>query len=182
LADANRRGWTKEESREAVRRYAAGEDALPLAREYGVTRNAVMGAAHRAGVRRSRNGPSNRKKQAAVNRERALCLQRKRRKVQSVRRQTPKARPAPKPCLQAHPVNDGVGISFMDLEGGHCRWPVSGTEAETRFCGDAQKILPNGKKASYCPAHCQQGTEARKRRPIHSEYDAPMVTHAPGGW
>lgn len=122
----------------------------------GPTRNAVIGASHRAGlpipakhVGRTR-GPG--KKLGG----RRIRLWRNRlwQHMASIgvhRTDQPREKPAPT-------VIASRGLSLIDLERQHCRWPTSGEGITTLFCGaTAVERLP------YCAGHCRMAFSVPRR-------------------
>lgn len=150
MSDRTRLAWTDELIGILKTRWAAGASASRIAAEIRVSRNAVIGKAHRLGLSTLKPRST-----AAVH------------AVRPVRRPTPKpakapsSPPAPKtrkpqPEVLAAPSNPPVRLldltPFTALPG-QCRWPVKTAEegcagGETLFCG-----APKDQDKPYCPYH-----------------------------
>lgn len=196
--------WS-EERLEALKRLAGeGWSASQIAGEIGLSRNAVIGKAHRMGIvvnsqatfRRQRENEwreaeralllacldeglsagtaSDRLMAAGFRRSRLACVNRAQLEGRPFRarplaldrpalafRPVPLRRaaqdetPAPRPpraiCTATNDPPPEGGVSLLDLEFHHCRWPMGDPHAESfRFCGGHAL---EGK--SYCAAHAR---------------------------
>ncbi len=130
--------WTDERVSLLKKLWGEGKTAAEIAKELGgVTRNAVIGKAHRLKL-------SNRVSPIQQNKK-----------------------PAPKPpekkirkvIVQS---NDREGIPLMDLKSGGCRWPIGDPREESfGFCGDnSLSGLP------YCTEHAKLAYQAATRNRI----------------
>jgi hypothetical protein len=126
------RGWPAEMLETLTVLWASGASARDIGETLGKTRNAVLGMVHRRGLARNPHPP---KEIDPVDVKPA--------KVE--RRSPPKTTPAPPPVV-AVPAPPPGGVSFFQLRGHHCRWPLGGTMEKAEFYCGAPK-LP-GK--SYC--------------------------------
>lgn len=123
--------WTDERVDILRRLWGEGKTAAEIAKELGegVTRNAVIGKAHRLKLS-SRVSP----------------IQQNTKKVKT------EAKPvAPRRPMKKIPVFKGQEVKMEDLREGMCRWPNGDPQTEEfSFCGcDAVEGLP------YCATHAQ---------------------------
>lgn len=151
--------WDPPRIAELKKLWAAGLSASQIAGRFGdVTRNAVISKVHRLGLAgrtttvRSPQGSASlpiaptriterRKEDAQIHRMRALAAQMR------------ATDPAPLPVLPSTereaPLSAASdGVSFLDLEDRHCRWPLSpACGIDTIFCGQPRE------RGSYCSTH-----------------------------
>lgn len=106
----------------------------------GLTRNAVIGKAHRLGLR-SKNAPS-------------VPSGTRIRKARASR-----AKPLRALVLDSLPevtmpdwTPEWPSVSIVALELKHCRWPVAGEGRHMEYCG-GEALVP----LPYCAEHCRQG-------------------------
>jgi GcrA cell cycle regulator len=102
-----------------------------------VTRNAVIGRAHRMKLGNKSKVPPPRKGQKSAPHKPAAKKVVKLFSGRTVYRKPPVAPPPPE------------GVSFEELEGFHCKW-ITGDGRDPRYCG---KNRVEGK--SYCFEHCK---------------------------
>ncbi len=120
----------------------AGFSCAQIAREIGVTRNAVIGKIHRLGLSRARAAPPGAERTASRTRRPAVLMQR--RLLRALYRQ------APEPAAEA-PAGAADHCSLLDLTKGSCRWPISDPGAEDFcFCGSHSV-----RGLSYCAGHAR---------------------------
>ena len=144
--------WSSERIELLKRCFHAGVSCSQIARELGVTRNAVIGKMNRLGLSRPKD---------VIDRQ----LER-RRAAKPARPKTPRpwhpklfARhemliagfTEPQPHGEDIPIYKGRGCTLLELSHGKCRWPISNPGAEDFcFCGNEPvKGLP------YCPGHAR---------------------------
>lgn len=136
--------WTDERV-ELLRSYAgAGLSCAKIAREIGVTRNAVIGKLNRLGLLGSRRAATGRPEHPGVPRLRRTRINIRRQILRAIYAETP-------------PVTDDVLLasaarcSLLELAQGTCRWPISDPGArDFGFCGNgAVAGLP------YCAGHAR---------------------------
>lgn len=158
--------WTEERVAKLKKLWTEGRNGTSIAMELGgVSRNAVIGKAHRLGLARHRdaNRPTPRREKAkkqtqhfrtlkmAVN---APSVQ----KAMAVQRMTPEQwvakrielgpkRQVPQPVPQT-PASVIGRKTFDDLEPGDCKFPVG--DRDFRFCA-----LPRVEGQPYCQSCCQ---------------------------
>jgi GcrA cell cycle regulator len=136
--------WTAERVALLKNRIDAGLTCAQIAREIGVSRNAVIGKVNRLGLSRFRSasaGEPGRTGASKLVRPRPLT-----------RNRTSPASPArERLAFPEPPVDSAKRCSLLELAQGHCRWPISEPGAEDfGFCGNEQAVgLP------YCPVHAR---------------------------
>ena len=138
--------WTPQTAELAKSLFKGGKSATQVAmrlRQEGliVSRNAVIGKLTRMGIKR---GNAARPKFTRAKSERH-----NRRAYVDPRRP---ARKLPK----TNEKRGKVSVQLSDLNSHHCRWPVSGTGAETWFCGEPRVTSPG---QPYCAAHRAKGRQ-----------------------
>jgi GcrA cell cycle regulator len=179
--DGTHKTWTTERIALLKNRIEAGFSREQIAREIGVSRNAVIGKANRLGLSRVK-GPVRRLDPSAAK----IARPRKATQRRILR------------ALQANPQLDfgempgdyANRCSLLELQQWHCRWPISDPGAEDfGFCGNNQV-----KGLSYCAAHAlvayrpstrerARVNDAAARGGTESELVAPGFTdhaHSPG--
>lgn len=137
--------WTDDRVALLKKLWGEGKTAAEIAKELGgVTRNAVIGKAHRLKL-------SNRVSPIQQNKK-------------PVSKQTQPAEKKPKTVL---PVTQDVDrdrevVPLMDLKGNMCRWPIGDPQEESfGFCGDeSMSGLP------YCMDHAKVAYQAATRNRI----------------
>ena len=154
--------WTSERIERLKNGFDAGLSCSQIAREIGVTRNAVIGKMNRMGLTRPRDLIGRLPKREAP----AGPLRAKRTKAWrpwiwdrggAEDTLTLSAFSAPEPS-----EGGGTGCSLLELGQGHCRWPISDPGAENFcFCGrEPLRGLP------YCLGHARKAYRSgRSARP-----------------
>lgn len=138
--------WTDEKVEILTQLWGKGHSASEIARIIGdVSRNAVIGKAHRLGLsgrpKTSSSTPSVAKPKPAV-----------------VRRRTPVEKPRPV-FIAEGPI---IGAGILDLTERMCRWPIGDPKSsDFKFCG---RKVAHG--STYCSEHAQmayQPPQSRRR-------------------
>lgn len=155
--------WTDTEVETLKKLWAEGRSVGEIAAELGgVSRNAVIGKAHRLHLVPHVNAPEHGKPSVSVPRVAKPFIRTARLpkakvdlvKVAAVKKMVERTSALPAPA----PLN----FTLLELNHGDCRWPVSGDGAKTLFCGHKVEA---GK--SYCACHCRmsvgRGTESERR-------------------
>ncbi len=151
------RTWTTERIALLKNRIDAGLSCEQIAREIGVSRNAVIGKANRLGLsrfKRATAGPPERTGTAKNARPRIVTQHRNLRALLA----------KPQLAFAAAPGDSANRCSLFELQQWHCRWPISDPGAEDfGFCGNKPVDgLP------YCAAHSRMayrpGTRERRAR------------------
>lgn len=142
--------WTEDRIATLKQLWGAGKTAAEIAEQLGggVTRNAVIGKAHRLGLS-GRASPIHSKTvsqaKAADSGKAAAPMPQKRPKLSDETSQV---------------LPDGKGISLMDLNEKTCRWPCGDPKkAGFKFCGD--NSLPG---LPYCSEHAAIAYQGSNRR------------------
>jgi GcrA cell cycle regulator len=156
--------WTIDKLKIAAERWKEGDSANTIARIVGVSRNAVIGVAHR----RRDLFPERLPPESTKNYVMARRIEKTRRDAEAARAEeqpwAPPKRAEYIPGLDAltAPSDDchgpGNPVQLMLLTSTTCRWPVSGQGAATLFCGsgiDRDRI--------YCDAHRRLAYQPRPR-------------------
>jgi GcrA cell cycle regulator len=144
--------WTTERV-DALRQYfAAGLSCGQIAREIGLTRNAVIGKMNRMGLTRPREVLVRQVRERPVERKSPMRDIWRRDRSPSVgdqHRMLADAYAEP-PRPEEIPIRDGRGLSLLELGRDGCRWPISAPGADFCFCGsEPAKGLP------YCIGHAR---------------------------
>jgi len=138
--------WTTERVALLKNGIAAGLSCAQIAREIGVSRNAVIGKANRLGLSRVKSATAGQAHRADVpngTRTRIVASQRTLRAVWA----------KPESFLEAleAPEASASRCSLFELQQWHCRWPMGDPTSENfGFCG----CKPAG-DLPYCPAHAR---------------------------
>jgi GcrA cell cycle regulator len=155
--------WTEERVALLRDRVDAGLTCGQIAREIGVSRNAVIGKVNRLGLSRFKSmiaGEPGRPAAPKIARPKMPIRQRP---YPALPRKQPLAFPEPE-------VDAAKRCSLLELQQGHCRWPISEPGAEDfGFCGN-QRVdgLP------YCAAHARMAYRPSTRVNLfHRERMAP---------
>lgn len=166
--------WTDDRVSLLTKLWGEGHTAAEIAKQLGgVTRNAVIGKAHRLKLS-NRVSPiqQNKKvapKPAANKNEKAVKVVEKA-KVTRVKKAAPVA---PSPVFQEDPIEDRDDLySLMDLKPRMCRWPCGDPKEEGfGFCGhNSMPGLP------YCPEHAKMAYQAATRNRIFKKDDAVVAS------
>lgn len=155
--------WDDRTIARLVKLVADGNSAGTIGKELGISRNSVIGKAHRLGLSFGKGIPSMPEidETAAERKERRKAVGKPsapapvREAPQPTQRTYPLAsypapvEAAPEPPVDFHaPVPTG-GYDLLDLRAGQCRYAITPDKAQVhRFCGEA---VEPGK--SYCPKH-----------------------------
>ena len=159
--------WTDERIATLKKMWKEGKSAAEIAKTLGkgVTRNAVIGKAHRMGLS---GRPSPIKKSAAPKKEAAP----KKTAVKATRSKKTAA-PAAAATTKSAPVKEvqdlkvfekdvvppGGGVALLDLTERMCKWPIGDPrEDDFTFCGLA--IRPG---TPYCPEHAAMAYQTSSR-------------------
>lgn len=179
--------WTAPRMAHLTRRWRDGATASTIARELGVTRNAIMGKAHRldlggrpSPIRTNNPAATNRKRQASLKATLAQGGRPRDSKAGANDMQDAKQRTAQATARPAAPVNvkgddrgdrwswkPRLGLSRMDDGARHssrdaCAWPIGDPKhPDFKFCA-AKPVVP-GKP--YCAACCAKAYRSPDEKP-----------------
>ena len=140
---ANKDTWTAERVELLQRGFQAGLSCRDIARDIGVSRNAVIGKISRLGLSRP-------KLARAGGGERNCGVKARRSSIFSQRHILTALRADPLPADDV-PIHNGHCCSLLELSSENCRWPIGYPGAiDFRFCGNQPvKGLP------YCAGHAR---------------------------
>ena len=137
--------WTAERVALLKNLIAAGHSCAQIAREIGVSRNAVIGKANRLGLSRVKSqaaGQGQRRGPRNVARTRIAASHRTLLALWAAK---------PQPGFAEAPEASASRCSLFELQQWHCRWPMGDPASENfGFCG----CKPAG-DLPYCPAHAR---------------------------
>jgi GcrA cell cycle regulator len=130
---ANCATWTSERIELLKRCLHAGLSCSQIAREIGVTRNAVIGK-----MNRLRSRPKD-----VIGRQlqqrRAIRLAGPKAHIFAQHEMLMAAFPRPQPAAEVIPIHNGRGCTLLELSQGKCRWPIGKPGAQDFcFCGTSQ--------------------------------------------
>jgi GcrA cell cycle regulator len=165
---ANCATWSSERIELLKRCFHAGLSCSQIAREIGVTRNAVIGKMNRLGLSRPRDviGRQLERRRAArpahPKTPRTWRAKRPRLNIFAHHEMLIAAFSGPQPHAEDIPIYNGRGCTLLELSQGKCRWPISNPGAEDFcFCGNEPvKGLPyclGHARIAYRPASQQRG-------------------------
>ncbi|MEZ0223333.1 MAG: GcrA family cell cycle regulator [Alphaproteobacteria bacterium] len=164
--------WTDERIALLKKMWKEGKSAAEIAKTLGkgVTRNAVIGKAHRMGLS---GRPSPIKKPAPAKKEAAAAPARK--ETKDIKKAAPAAGGKANPALakeaeelkkiEKEIVPLGGGVSLLELTERMCKWPIGDPrEADFTFCGRGIRV-----GTPYCPDHASMAyqSSSRSRGPSH---------------
>jgi GcrA cell cycle regulator len=149
--------WTSERIELLKRGFHGGLSCGQIARQIGVTRNAVIGKMNRLGLSRPKDviGSDLEQRHAArlahPKTARTWRPKRPRLNIFAQHEMLMAAFPRPQPRAEDIPISNGRGCTLFELSQMKCRWPISNPGAEDFcFCGNEPlKGLP------YCLGHAR---------------------------
>jgi len=158
--------WSSERIELLKRHFDAGLSCSQIAREIGVTRNAVIGKMNRLGLSRPKGviaGQREHRRAARLGRAKTSGGFRPRRARLSIFAQHELLAAefgAAEPRAEEVAIANGCGCTLLELSRENCRWPIgSAGTADFRFCGNAPvKGLP------YCVGHARIAYRPAGRR------------------
>lgn len=164
--------WTDERVALLKRLWGEGKTAAEIAKLIGgVTRNAVIGKAHRLKL-------SGRVSPIQENGSKASPVSRAPRKTTEPRTRKVTTRdiiaPIAMPKIEAD-ICIGAGVQLVDLKESMCRWPVGDPKEEGfKFCG-----AKSAEGMTYCDHHCRAAYQVNTRSKIRidelSKIDADVI-------
>jgi GcrA cell cycle regulator len=141
--------WSSDRVEQLKRCFQAGLTCSQIAREIGVTRNAVIGKMNRMGLSRPRDLLGAQMRRAAKLGQPKPQKTWRRLNVIAQRKMLREAFPQAR--VESVPIRDGRGCTLLELKSGQCRWPINDPgSASFCFCGnEAFTGLP------YCGGHAR---------------------------
>jgi GcrA cell cycle regulator len=173
--------WTDERIALLKKMWKEGKSAAEIAKTLGkgVTRNAVIGKAHRMGLS-GRPSPI-KKPTPATKKEAAAAPARK--ETKDVKKAAAPAGGKANPALakeaeelkkiEKEIVPLGGGVSLLELTERMCKWPIGDPrEADFTFCGRGIRV-----GTPYCPDHASMAyqSSSRSRGPSHAVANDKVV-------
>ena len=123
--------WTEEVINQLKQMWNEGKSTGEIGKILGVSKNAVVGKAHRLGLE-SRPSPIKRSEN-----------------VESGESKKKETKPKPKKAAEPKKEKKKDGVSLLELTSASCRWPIGDPkDADFHFCG--KEVVP-GK--NYCEKH-----------------------------
>lgn len=171
--------WTDERIALLKKMWKEGKSAAEIAKTLskGVTRNAVIGKAHRMGLS-GRPSPI-KKPTAAPKKEKEAAAPKK----ESAAREAPRKASAPPPVsgkqnpmlareadelkkIEKEVVPLGGGVSLLELTERMCKWPIGDPrDADFTFCGRGIRV-----GTPYCPEHAGLAYQSSSRSRQHHHH------------
>jgi GcrA cell cycle regulator len=153
----NRESWSEERVALLKRCFHAGLSCSQIAREIGVTRNAVIGKMHRLGLSRPKDIVARQRAQrhaaklAHPKTQRIARPKRSRLNIFAQREILMAAFGETKQRAEDVPIYNGRGCTLLELSQAQCRWPISTPGADDFcYCGNEPiRGLP------YCAGHAR---------------------------
>ena len=162
--------WTKERVDILEKMWTDGKSAAEIAKSLGegVTRNAVIGKAHRMGLS-GRPSPI-KKTKTALNKttKKTAKPSAPKSKVAPKKKKSFEGEPLPKsikpipaaPLRKKKEMPTGDGLTILDLTDRICKWPFGDPQdADFHFCGEA--VHPS---KPYCLVHCAEAYQTLSRK------------------
>jgi GcrA cell cycle regulator len=163
---ANCATWTSERIELLKRSLHAGLSCSQIAREIGVTRNAIIGKRNRLGLSRPKDVIGRQLEQRRAVRlarpktSRTWRPRRPRLDVFAQHERLMAVFSRPQPPAEDIPIHSGRGCTLLELSQGKCRWPISSPGSnDFCFCGNEPvKGLP------YCLGHARIAYRSTRRQ------------------
>jgi len=141
--------WSTDRIEQLRRCFDAGLTCSQIAREIGVTRNAVIGKMNRMGLSRPRDVLSAQMRRAAKLARAKPERNWRRLTIIAQRKMLRDAYPIAEP--EEIPIYNGRGCTLLELKQGQCRWPINEPGAEN-FCFCGNEAFQG---FSYCAGHAR---------------------------
>ena len=147
--------WTMGRIALLKERICAGFSCGQIARELGVSRNAVIGKTNRLGLSRFKSAITGQLEQSGLRKNAHSRIVTQRAILRGLSAPSQLA-------LPEVPRESAKAYSLFELQQWHCRWPVGDpTSKDFGFCGNRPVAgLP------YCPAHAQIAYRPSTREPV----------------
>ena len=141
--------WSTDRIEQLKRCFDAGLTCSQIAREIGVTRNAVIGKMNRMGLSRPRDVLSAQMRRASKLARAKPERNWRRLTIIAQRKMLRDAFPVAEP--EEIPIFNGRGCTLLELKQGQCRWPINEPGAEN-FCFCGNEAFQG---FSYCAGHAR---------------------------
>jgi len=141
--------WSTDRIDQLKRCFDAGLTCSQIAREIGVTRNAVIGKMNRMGLSRPRDVLSAQMRRASKLARAKPERNWRRLTIIAQRKMLRDAYPIAEP--EEIPIYNGRGCTLLELKQGQCRWPINEPGAEN-FCFCGNEAFQG---FSYCAGHAR---------------------------
>jgi len=141
--------WSTDRIEQLKRCFDAGLTCSQIAREIGVTRNAVIGKMNRMGLSRPRDVLSAQMRRASKLARAKPERNWRRLTIIAQRKMLRDAFPVAEP--EEIPIYNGRGCTLLELKQGQCRWPINEPGAEN-FCFCGNEAFQG---FSYCAGHAR---------------------------
>jgi GcrA cell cycle regulator len=144
--------WTTERVALLKNRIDAGLSCAQIAREIGVSRNAIIGKVNRLGLSRFKSITSGQRQRTGVGKIARPRIAPQHRTLLALCAKPPLA-------FVETPQDSAKRCSLLELQQWHCRWPLGDPTAENfGFCGnDSVHALP------YCAVHARMAYRPNSR-------------------
>lgn len=145
--------WTPEKVKELKKLWKKGLTTVEIGRMIGISKNAVVGKAHRLGLE-SRPSPIKRE-EAPLAKKVVIVVASKKKTGSAVKTKADNEKPDFGECqeIKDAPLSKefaAKGVKLVDLKPDSCRWPL-GDPKDPNFCFCGKTVVP-GKV--YCKEHC----------------------------
>ncbi len=184
--------WTDERIALLKKMWKEGKSAAEIAKilAKGVTRNAVIGKAHRMGLS-GRPSPIKKPAAAPAKKEKEAAAPAKKESAREAAPAARKSAPAPVASGKANPmlareademkkiekdvVPLGGGVSLLELTERMCKWPIGDPrDDDFTFCGRGIRV-----GTPYCPEHAAMAYQSSSRsRQAHHTRNNPAAAAA----
>lgn len=146
--------WTPEKVKELKKLWKKGLTTVEIGRLIGISKNAVVGKAHRLGLE-SRPSPIKRDEGASSKKKIVSAPSKKKKEAISSTSKNDPNKPDFGECqeIKDAPITKesaAKGVKLVDLKPDSCRWPL-GDPKDPNFCFCGKEVVP-GKV--YCEEHC----------------------------
>lgn len=151
--------WTEERVATLKKLWGEGKTAAEIAKELGgVTRNAVIGKAHRLKLSNRLSPIQQTAKKSATSAASKPKTEDKKAAISASAAASQPKKKMPKPANMDIPFT-GKGVKLADLKEKMCRWPIGDPqEADFKFCGCA-----NTPGLPYCEEHARLAYQTTSR-------------------
>lgn len=155
-------GWTSERIYLLTKWWGDGLATVEIGSRLGMSKNAVIGKAHRIGLETHvRSVQSENFKAKTKKRPRPSLGPKRRYEFRSRRAVAPYApKPTPAPAIPVVQEEEPIPLMVLlfDIERGQCKWPHGDPkEVDFGFCGHEQEYIDNPWRP-YCAFHRKLGT------------------------